>query len=72
MPVIVRPHEGPLADRARRRPYGPPDNLSCFTYLTDVDETTPAFAVVPRSRRCSNIQELRRKLGAAGVNVKVM
>ena len=54
---------GVLDKRALRRPYGPPDNLSVFIYLTDVDDNTPAFAVVPKSRRCSNIRELRRKLG---------
>eukprot|EP01048_Picozoa_sp_COSAG05_P011094 COSAG05_NODE_1022_length_6130_cov_48.450174_4_plen_139_part_00 len=31
---------------------------STFTYLSDVDETTPAFAVVPKSRRADNIQVL--------------
>ena len=53
-----------LEERATRRPYGPPDLLSTFTYLTDVDESTPAFAVIPKSRRCRNIQELKRDLGA--------
>ncbi len=38
----------------------------------DVDETTPAFAVVPRSRRCSNIRELRRKLGAGYTEVPIV
>ena len=42
---------------------GPPDMLSTFTYLTDVDETTPAFAVVPKSRRIDNIQILADELG---------
>ena len=37
--------------------------LSTFTYLTDVDETTPAFAVIPQSRRTGNIQELKEALG---------
>ena len=37
--------------------------LSTFTYLTDVDETTPAFAVVPKSRRIDNIQILADELG---------
>jgi len=32
-------------------------------YLTDVDESTPAFAVIPKSRRIANIQVLKDKLG---------
>tara|TARA_B100000676_G_scaffold272371_1_gene290313 strand:- start:316 stop:1461 length:1146 start_codon:yes stop_codon:yes gene_type:complete len=52
-----------LDQRQTRRPYGPPDMLSTFTYLTDVDRTTPAFAVVPKSRRTHNIQRLRDVLG---------
>lgn len=52
-----------LDQRQTRRPYGPPDMLSTFTYLTDVDRTTPAFAVVPSSRRTHNIQLLREALG---------
>ena len=56
---------GTLEARAdpKRTPYGPPDLLSTFTYLTDVDETTPAFAVIPKSRRIANIQELKEALG---------
>ena len=52
-----------LEQRQTRTPYGPPDMLSTFTYLTDVDETTPAFAVIPKSRRTDNIQQLRDDLG---------
>ena len=52
-----------LEQRQTRRPYGPPDMLSTFTYLTDVDRTTPCFAVVPKSRRTHNIQHLREALG---------
>jgi hypothetical protein len=52
-----------LQEYSTRVPYGPPDNLLSFFYLTDVDETTPAFAVVPKSRRATSIQELRAKLG---------
>ncbi|MEM7365507.1 MAG: phytanoyl-CoA dioxygenase family protein [Pseudomonadota bacterium] len=52
-----------LAQRQTRQPYGPPDMLSTFTYLTDVDDTTPSFAVVPKSRRTHNIQLLRDALG---------
>ena len=37
-----------------------------------MDESTPAFAVVPKSRRCSNIQELRRKLGAEYTEVPIL
>ena len=52
-----------LEQRQTRSPYGPPDMLSTFTYLPDVDETTPAFAVIPKSRRTDNIQQLRDDLG---------
>ena len=55
--------QGTVLARSSRRPYGPPDLLSTFTYLTDVDETTPAFAVIPKSRRTGNIQELKSQLG---------
>ena len=54
---------GTLEARASRFPYGPPDLLSTFTYLTDVDESTPAFAVIPKRRRIANIQELKEALG---------
>jgi hypothetical protein len=52
-----------LDQRQTRTPYGPPDMLSTFTYLTDVDETNPSFAVIPKSRRCDNIQVLADVLG---------
>ena len=54
-----------LEQRQTRTPYGPPDMLSTFTYLTDVDESTPAFAVVPKSRRADNIQVLKDALADA-------
>ena len=37
-----------LQEYSTRAPYGPPDNLLSFFYLTDVDETTPALAVRQR------------------------
>ena len=52
-----------LAQRQARRPYGPPDMLNLFMYLSDVDRATPAFAVVPQSRRADNIVRLREALG---------
>ena len=52
-----------LKQRQTRVPYGPPDMLMHFTYLTDVDRTTPSFAVVPKSRRTHNIQQLKAALG---------
>lgn len=61
-----------LEQRQTRRPYGPPDMVMHFTYLTDVDETTPAFAVVPRSRRTDNIQCLREALGDEYAEVPIM
>ena len=63
---------GVLDKRALRRPYGPPDNLSVFIYLTDVDDNTPAFAVIPKSRRCSNIRELRRKMGDEYTEIPIL
>lgn len=35
-------------ERLTRVPYGPPNFISTFYYLTDVDESTPAFAVIPK------------------------
>lgn len=61
-----------LQEYATRVPYGPPDNLLTFMYLTDVDETTPAFAVVPKSRRAANIRELKEKLGDEYREVPIM
>jgi hypothetical protein len=52
-----------LEQRQTRVPYGPPDMLSTFTYLTDVDETNPSFAVIPKSRRIDNLQVLSDVLG---------
>ena len=61
-----------LKEYSTRQPYGPPDNLLSFFYLTDVNETTPSFAVVPKSRRAANIQELREKLGDEYCEVPIL
>jgi hypothetical protein len=61
-----------LAEYSTRVPYGPPDNLLTFMYLTDVNETTPAFSVVPKSRRCANMRELKEKLGDEYCEVPIM
>ena len=50
-------------ERLTRVPYGPPNFLSTFYYLTDVDESTPAFAVIPKSRRCATLEHARATLG---------
>ena len=53
----------PFEEYATRQPYGPPDCLMSFVYLTDVSERSPSFAVIPKSRRAHNIVELKDKLG---------
>ena len=45
--------------RFTRMPYGPPNFVSAFYYLTEVDETSPAFCVVPRSRRSPTLLHCR-------------
>lgn len=60
-----------LEQRQTRMPYGPPDMLSTFTYLSDVDETTPSFGVVPKSRRADNIQVLSQMMGDSYCEVPI-
>ena len=52
-----------LADRHTREPYGPPDYVSAFYYLTDTSPRSPSFCVVPRSMRCRSLDEARETLG---------
>ena len=62
-----------LNQRQTRRPYGPPDMVMHFTYLTVVDGlTTPSFAVVPKSRRTDNIQQLKAALGDDYAEVPIL
>lgn len=61
-----------LQEYSTRQPYGPPDNLLSFFYLTDVDVSTPCFSVVPKSRRAANIQELKGLLGDEYCEVPIL
>ena len=49
--------------RFTRVPYGVPNFVSTFYYLTDVDDTTPAFCAVPKSRRAATLMDAREQLG---------
>eukprot|EP01051_Picozoa_sp_SAG22_P002862 SAG22_NODE_132_length_18535_cov_8.178021_4_plen_346_part_00 len=51
-------HDAALPGRIDREPYGAPDWLCAIHYITDVDETTPAFAVVPESVRFDSLREV--------------
>ena len=42
-------HDAAQDSRINRDPYGAPDWMCAIHYLTDVNENTPAFAVVPHS-----------------------
>ena len=57
--------------RFTRRPYGVPNFVSTFYYLTDVDETTPAFCAVPKSRRAATLMDAKEQLGDAYCEVPV-
>eukprot|EP01052_Picozoa_sp_SAG31_P025056 SAG31_NODE_2172_length_6259_cov_2.500162_3_plen_99_part_00 len=61
-----------LDQRQSRVPYGPPDMLSAFVYLTDTDHTTPCFAVVPKSRRIDNMALLKDTLGDEYAEVPIV
>lgn len=61
----------PFQEYATRQPYGPPDCLMSFIYLTDVNERSPSFAVIPKSRRATNIVELREQLGPEYAEVPI-
>ena len=50
-------------NRLHREPYFPLDAMCCIRYLTDVTPETPAFAVVPRSRRTEGLDSVRDELG---------
>jgi hypothetical protein len=49
-------HDSVHANRLEREPYFPLDAMCCIRYLTDVTPATPAFAVVPRSRRHDSLE----------------
>lgn len=61
-----------LDQRRQRRPYGPPDMVMHFTYLSDVDTTTPSFAVVPKSRRTHNLPALKEALGEEYAEIPIL
>ena len=58
-------HDAVVADRLTRNPYMPCDWLCAIHYLTDVEPGTPAFCVVPRSRRYETLAEAHDGLGDA-------
>ena len=51
-------HDAATEDRFIRQPYMPCDWLCAIHYLTDVDETTPSFCVVPKSNRYETLKEV--------------
>ena len=57
-------HDRAAPDRYERRPYSPCDWLCAIHYLTDVDATTPAFCVVPKSNRYATLRDAFGGLGA--------
>ncbi|MEM7020032.1 MAG: phytanoyl-CoA dioxygenase family protein [Pseudomonadota bacterium] len=56
-------HDAITQDRFDRKPYMPCDWLCAIHYLTDVDETTPAFCVVPKSNQYPTLKEAYEGLG---------
>lgn len=56
-------HDKVSEDRLLRSPYHPVDWLCAIHYLTDVDETTPSFCVVPGSNRFETLIEAFNELG---------
>ena len=46
-----------LADRFTRTPYGPPDYVSAFYYLTDTHPQSPSFCVVPKTMKSRSLEE---------------
>ena len=58
-------------DHFTRQPYGPPDYCSAFYYLTDVTSHTPAFCVVPHSKRAHSLSEVKDQLGEAYCEYRV-
>jgi hypothetical protein len=52
-----------LVDRFTRTPYGPPDYVSAFYYLTDTHPQSPSFCVVPKTMKSRSLEEARELLG---------
>jgi hypothetical protein len=64
-------HDATLPDRFLRQPYLPCDYLCAIHYLTDVDETTPAFCVVPRSNQFETLRETYEAFGNSYVELPI-
>ena len=47
---------------ARRKSDEPIDDVCCIHYLTDVDENTPCFCVIPKSSKFKTLEEAHRVL----------
>jgi ectoine hydroxylase-related dioxygenase (phytanoyl-CoA dioxygenase family) len=58
-------HDAVVRDRLVREPYMPCDWVCAIHYLTDVDESSPAFCVVPGSRRYETLRDAYAALGSA-------
>ena len=56
-------HDATREDRFTREPYNPCDWLCAIHYLTDTGPGTPAFCVVPDSRRYETLKEAHDALG---------
>ena len=56
-------HDAVSEDRLIRKPYMPCDWLCAIHYLTDVEEDTPAFCVVPGSNAFETLNEAYESLG---------
>lgn len=64
-------HDATVQDRFVRRPYMPCDWLCAIHYLTDVNEDTPAFCVVPKSHVFESLKEAHESLGDDYVEVPI-
>lgn len=58
-------HDAVMADRLIRAPYGPCDWVCSIHYLTDVNDETPSFCVVPGSQRFETLRDAYETLGDA-------
>jgi ectoine hydroxylase-related dioxygenase (phytanoyl-CoA dioxygenase family) len=56
-------HDNVSRDRLLRSPYMPCDWLCAIHYLTDVEEGTPSFCVVPKSNAYETLKEAHEALG---------
>ncbi len=56
-------HDAVVEDRFIRAPYMPCDWLCAIHYLTEVNEHTPSFCVVPKSNQYETLKEAFNELG---------